>query len=174
MRMSLRIGLVYRVALVLAAAMGLGRASLAAPDDTQALHDALIDWLECVECDRGELGRVAGFKSRATLSLDNVLRQGPSQATLLDVEQSADIRYTQLLVARRRANLAPPAESRPDFVKRNLAAYSDRYRARAAIALAEIGGPNALRSLCRARAADSAVLREAVQGALAKLDRKCP
>ncbi len=163
-----------RIALLVAAMLCPVCMAVAAPNDTQALHDALIDWLECVECDRGELRTVAGFAGRAVQSLDSVLRAGPSAATLVTVEQHAKARYAQIVAARLKAKLAPPTESESQFVQRNLADYSTRYRARAAIALGEIGGPTAFRSLCRVPSRESVVLREAVQGALKKLDRKCP
>jgi hypothetical protein len=102
-------------------------------------HRLLEMWLECTECDRGELEGVG--------SLIATLERGPSQARREIMRFRLIRSYKQLAEYRDSNHVLTAIESEPEHIAHYMENYMAQYQIRAAIALARIGGPAARHAL---------------------------
>lgn len=125
----------------------------AAPSDPAAERAAdsrriIVEWMECTECEHGELDRVVALGPDVIPSLRATLLQGPSNA-------SKERMRLHLVDAHRKLveywRTHPPAAARPasqdEYVDTFMSNYQARYQAQAATALKSIGGPDARKAL---------------------------
>lgn len=115
-------------------------------------HQLLEMWLECTECDRGELKAVASLGAMAAPSLIATLKRGPSQAKQEIMRLRLMRSYKQLTEYKNSHHILTATESEADYIAHYLENYMAQHQIRAAIALAEIGGPAARRALEEAQA----------------------
>lgn len=123
-------------------------------------HQRLEMWLECTECDRGELKAVATLGALAVPSLITTLKKGPSQAKREIMRLRLMRSYKQLTEYEDSPHVLTSTESEADYIAHYSENYVAQYQIRAAIALAEIGGPAARHAL---EEAQTAPLRKDVQ-----------
>lgn len=115
-------------------------------------HQLLEMWLECTECDRGELKAVATLGAMAVPSLITTLKKGSSQAKREVMRLRLMRSYKQLTEYKDSHHALTATESEADYIAHYLENYAAQYQIRAAIALAEIGGPAARDALKEAYA----------------------
>jgi hypothetical protein len=100
-------------------------------------------WLQCDECESGELSAVVRLGGAAVPMLAATLEQGVADSEIASMRHLLAARYEQL-AQQGSANpkLAPGSKSNRDFVERHVLAWQEQNRTRAAQALIGIGGPN--------------------------------
>jgi hypothetical protein len=111
----------------------------------------LARWL-AVDCEDGNLMRVTRYKQAIVADLIGALEKGAASDQLELVRREAEASYVEL--KRHRWEVASTMDV---YVKRDVDNFAAQYRARAAQALAAIGGPDA-------RAALEAILAKAGKG----------
>jgi hypothetical protein len=104
-------------------------------------------WLECVECRDGELQAVVKLGSSAVASISPALLNGPPPAKLQSYEKHLRQLYAEMKAYEKTHPKSVVPYTEDEFVKRDLAKYANQYRARAARALGDIGGPQAASAL---------------------------
>jgi hypothetical protein len=118
--------------------------------------DPVGRWMECEECQDGELAAVTAMGAAAVSALATYLTDGPPADRLAALEQTLRQSHSRL-----------PAESQAvsqaDYVARYRANYVAKYQTRAATALGAIRTPEALRFLA---AVDTTSVRGEVRAAV--------
>jgi hypothetical protein len=130
------------------------------PERAAAAREALMSWLECIECSDGELDAVARYAPELERALIQTLRSGLSPATRARIEAKLQQQF--------RANKWPAAEER-QYVDTYLTAADTEYRVRSVKALARIATPGARQALedaAAGRTIKAADVRQAAQAAL--------
>ncbi|HKO55428.1 MAG TPA: hypothetical protein VJ276_06080 [Thermoanaerobaculia bacterium] len=137
-------------------------------EQTEAARQALVEWLECEECEEGQLEAVVKLGQPAVPSLRAALLEGASPASEELLRRELEKRYDEL---RRYAATHPNAKvasSKEEFVAMYVANLHAQYRTRAAQALSRIGGPAATSALREGLArADRPDVQATVKSALA-------
>jgi hypothetical protein len=107
----------------------------------------IVEWLECEECNAGELQRVVELGTVATPTLAATVREGPSEASRELVRSELGKTYDQLAayVAEHPERELPM--DREQYISTYLENYIALYQIRSAEALAAIGGDEAKRAL---------------------------
>ena len=122
--------------------------------------DPIGRWMECEECDEGELQAVVAMGSGAVQALSSHLIQGPPADRLEALD--ATLRASHARIAGTEG-----AESQAAFLERYRGNYVAKYQSRAAQALGAIRSPDALRALAQVDTASARIeVREAVRVAL--------
>lgn len=151
------------IALVLAACPGSGtvengqtgdptvepQPSLTAEQAAQARR-TIVRWLECEECTEGELAAVLELGRVAVPTLSATLIEGPSPARDEEQRQHLLELYRRQVEYARTHPAARPTLSEDEYIALYTGNLLARYRTRSAIALEQIGGPDAARALERA------------------------
>ena len=120
-----------------------------APTPAQSVQarNAILHWMECGECHRGELEAVVRLRSIVVPSLIACLMDGPSQANKEIMRRHLVESYSRL----KQYAIANPGHavtrSEAAYVEHYQAKYVARYQIRAAKALAKIGGTEAKRAI---------------------------
>ncbi len=117
------------------------------PQEAEEARRIIVNWMECEECTDGELAAVVRLASTAVPTLSAILREGPSPARLESVRRSLVSSYQKLREYGETHPNARPRMPEQEYVDTYLANLTARYRARAATALGDIGGPAAERAL---------------------------
>jgi len=111
---------------------------------TQAI---ILAWLECTECQAGELKAVVRLGPVAIPSLRASLREGPSPVSREAMRRHLVDSYRRL----KRYQAAHPdfkfTQSEADYITHYMDLYVAQYQIRSAKALVAIGGPEAKRAL---------------------------
>lgn len=107
-------------------------------------------WLECVECSTGELQAVTKLGQAAVPELSSALVDGPPAAKRQSYDKYLRKMFADLKAYEKTHPKSVVASTEDEFVTRDMAKYTNLYRVRAARALGEIGGPNAIDALDRA------------------------
>lgn len=111
------------------------------------VHQLLVRWFECTECNRGELKEVAELGAIAVPSLIATLQKGPSPAKQEIMRLRLLRSYKQLSEYKENHRILTATESESEYIAHYLENYLAQYQIRAAIALDEIGGPAARHAL---------------------------
>jgi hypothetical protein len=118
-----------------------------APNAAAKARHSIVEWLECEECEDGELERVVELGAVATPTLAATLRQGPSEASRELVRRELANTYEQLAAyAADHPGTELPMD-REQYISTYLDNYIALYQIRSAKALAAIGGDAAKRAL---------------------------
>jgi|SRR5262245_1978265 len=134
---------------------------------------AIAAYLECEECDSGELEAVVRLGQKIAPSLAAILRDGPSPATreLYRRQLLATYKGLKEYEANHPKAKAPMEEEK--YVKTYLDNQAAFHRIRAATALAAIGGEDARKALEQAQEAEYRDdVKLAVKAALVKLKKR--
>jgi hypothetical protein len=107
-------------------------------------------WLECVECQNGELQAVVKLGQAAVPALARAVVDGPSAAK----QQSYEAYLRRVFADLKKREQTRPKSAVPyteaEFIKRDMDKLVNLYRVRAARALGEIGGGDAAKALDKA------------------------
>jgi|GEM_PF-1899914 len=137
------------------------------PEDSNAMRLAVVDWLECDECEEGQLERVVEYGEQVTALLIGSLRDGAAPASTELYRRELERRHDDLVAYSRDHPNAAPTVPKDEFVEHYLARHDALVRTRAAEALGEIGGPDALAALEAAAKSDqSDDVAEVIQRAM--------
>jgi hypothetical protein len=117
------------------------------PEQAAQARRAIVNYLECEECEEGELEAVAKLGQVAVPTLAATLREGPSQANLELLRRQLTASYRELKEYERTHPKAKVPGSEEQFIKTFMDNYVALNQERAAAALGAIGGPEARRAL---------------------------
>jgi hypothetical protein len=108
---------------------------------------ALANWLDCEQCEHGELDAVTRHGEGTMPGLTVALNQGPSAATRDGLGRALAERYEQLVEQSKKNRHVPIGGTRERFVEFYVGGLDAQHRIRAAEALAAIGGERARAAL---------------------------
>jgi len=139
------------------------------PAEASAARHTIMAWLECEECEEGELEGVVRLGRVAVATLGATLNQGPSPASREELRLHLVDTYQKLSEYARSHPEATMSMAEDEYVRTYMDNYVALYRVRSAQALAAIGGPEARRHLQRAseqelRADVKSVVAESIRG----------
>ena len=117
------------------------------PEQAAQARDSIFNWLECMDCRDKELEMVARLGTTAVPSLIASLRQGPSEAQRGNMRRRLITLFARLKHSEGRNQDYRLTMSEAAYVEHHMNGYVNRYRIRAAIALGQIGGPEAKAAL---------------------------
>ncbi|HEU5134993.1 MAG TPA: hypothetical protein VFU13_07600 [Steroidobacteraceae bacterium] len=138
------------------------------PEQSLAIRQAVVAWLECEECTEGELEVVARYGELAVPTLGAALERGPSPASLEKYQLHLESTYQKMVEYARTHEEIKLEQSQDEYVKMYLENYRANYAVRSAEALRKIGGRDASRFL---EAASKRKMREDVDTAVLKAAR---
>jgi hypothetical protein len=142
------------------------------PQQAAQNRHAIVNYMECEECDDGELEAVVKLGTLAIPTLVAILREGPSPSQIEMLRRHLTTTYRELKAYELTHPDAAVPGTEEQYVKTYLSNYVARYQIRAARALGKIGGPEARRAL---EEASLAPLRDDVRNVVkAALDRLVP
>ncbi len=130
------------------------------PEEAAEARRTIVDWLECEECEDGELEAVLKLGKTAVPTLAATLAGGPSAASREQLHRHLTKSYAEITEYSRTHPEAKLEMNEKEYIEAYMSNYVALYRSRAATALARIGGDEARRAL---EAAQNAGLREDVQ-----------
>ena len=125
---------------------------------------AVIAWLECEECEEGQLEAVRKLGAQAVPTLGATLERGPSAASRDRARRHLEDSYAKIAEYVRKNPEEKLDVSQEEYAKIYLENYSANYQVRSAQALAAIGGDEARKLLSTAVARKSQ--REDVRAAI--------
>jgi len=133
---------------------------------------ALATWLECEECQSGELRAVTRFGEAIVPSLVAILNEGPSPATRELLRRELEGRYDKLAEFAQKNPDAKVASTKEEFVAMYLRNFDAQHRVRAVQALGAIGGKQARAALeAAAGKAERDDVRTTVRQSLEKMKK---
>jgi hypothetical protein len=142
------------------------------PEQAAAARRIIATWLECEECESGELEAVVKLGNVAVPTLAATLRGGPSAASREKLRRHLVTTYGQLRKEGETHREMRIEQSEQAYVQTYMENYVALYQVRSAQALAAIGGDEARRAL---ETAGGASLRkdvaDAVNESLGKVTR---
>ena len=117
-------------------------------EETEVARQALVEWLECEECEEGQLAAVVKYGERVVPVAARVAarRRGAGGAEELSAAISSRA-TTSSFATPRPIPKAKVASSKEEFVAMYIGNLHAQYKTRSAQALAQIGGPAANRAL---------------------------
>jgi len=138
------------------------------PEQSLAIRQAVVAWLECEECTDGEFETMARYGELAVPTLGAALERGPSPASLEKYRLHLESTYQKMVEYSRTHHEIKLEQSQDEYVKMYLENYHAHYAVRSAEALGKLGGVEARRYLEAAskrkvREDVDAVVQEAVQ-----------
>jgi hypothetical protein len=134
------------------------------PDQAAEVRQAVVAWLECEECEEGQLEAVKKLGTNAVPTLGATLERGPSAASRERVRRHLEDSYGKIAEYVKKNPEEKLEVSEDEYVKIYLENYAANYKVRSAQALAAIGGEQARKLLEAAAATKSS--RGDVQAAL--------
>ena len=126
------------------------------PDVTPRVREqarvALVNWLECEECEDGELDNVLEYSELLRPSLVATLKAGPPEAGRERLRLHLSKTYRELEdYGRSHPEARLSSKGQSEYVHMYMGNYVAQYKVRAAAALGRIGGTEARESLQKAR-----------------------
>jgi hypothetical protein len=107
----------------------------------------VLTWLECEECEEGQLERVRKQGDVAVPTLAAALKEGPSPASLELLRMGLEERYDKLQAYATTHKDMKIDQSKDEFVDHYMGNYDSLYRIRAAEALSAIGSKQSRKAL---------------------------
>jgi hypothetical protein len=117
------------------------------PEQAAQARRIIVAWLECEECESGELEAVAKLGNTAVPTLTATLRGGPSAASREKLRLHLVATYGRLRKEGETHREMRVAQSEEAYVQTYMENYVALYQVRSAQALAAIGGEEARRAL---------------------------
>ncbi len=117
------------------------------PEEGAEARRTIVAWLECDECVDGELESVVKLGKAAVPNLVASLKKGAAPASLELVRRQLAANYEALAEYAKTHPEAKIPMSKETYIKTYLGNYIALYRVRSAMALAELGGPEARKAL---------------------------
>jgi hypothetical protein len=119
------------------------------PDAAQsdAARVAMVDWLECEECEEGQLENVLKYRAQLEPLLISTLHKGVAPANRELYKRELEKRYDELVAYSKTHPQGKPTSSKEEFVNLYLDNLTAQYQTRAAQALAAIGGDKSRQAL---------------------------
>ncbi len=117
------------------------------PEQATKVRRTIVHYLECEECEHGELEAVVKLGPVAVLTLAATLHEGPSQSSLEKHRRHLTAAYRKLKEYEQTHPEAVVPGTEQQFVTTYMDNYVAQYQGRAARALAAIGGAEAKRAL---------------------------
>ena len=140
------------------------------PQQAAQNRHAIVNYMECDECDVGQLEAVVKLGALAVPTLAVSLREGPSPSQIEMLRRNLTKTYRELKAYEMTHPDAVVPGTEEQYVKTYLENYVALYQVRAATALGKIGGPEARRALQEASIAPVRDdVRSVVKAALDKL-----
>ena len=140
-------------------------------EQSEAARTALVEWFECEECEEGQLQAVVKYGQAVVPLLRSALLHGASPASREILRRELEKRYDELQKYQQ-THRNVKISSKEQFIASNIDNLNAQYQVRAAQALAEIGGPTAIRALedglDKAKRAD---VRTTIKNSLSKLKK---
>ncbi len=138
------------------------------PQQADNIRVAIMNWMECEECNAGELDTLVRHGNQVVGSLDAILTDGPSSARRETYESHLRDVYREMVEYQKSHPQDKAAGSEEDYVNTYLQNYMALYQTRAATALSAIGGKEARAALEKAekrelRADVKAVVQESLK-----------
>lgn len=166
----------HAISVLLAIAAVLSPATVLPTNGSERLSEAesrrasrdLARWLE-QDCEEVNLTALTRYKQAIVPDLIAALEKGAPAEKRELVRQGAEASYKDLFEQSQRKRERPLASGRDAYVKRDMDNFEGQYRARAAQALAAIGGAdarNALESILAKARRDEVPVREDVRRAI--------
>lgn len=134
------------------------------PDQAAEVRRAVVAWLECEECEEGQLEAVQKLGGAAVPTLAATLERGPSAASRERARRHLEDSYAKIAEHVKKYPEQKLEVSQEEYVKIYLENYVANYQVRSAQALSAIGGEPARKLLETAAERKSA--RRDVQSAL--------
>jgi hypothetical protein len=148
-----------------------GTAGQPSPEEAANARRQIVAWLECEECETGELEAVVKLGQTAVPTLAATLREGPSPAAREKLRLHLVDTYAKLKGQTRPESKIDTSEE--GYVTMYMDNYDALYRVRSAQALAAIGGADAQRALEAAKGYNLREdAREIVNQSLQKIRRQ--
>lgn len=120
------------------------------PEVSEAARTALVDWLECEECEENQLKAVLEHSELLQPMLVSTLKQGAAPASRALYRHQLEQRYDELMAYSQDHPNARPTLEKQAFVELYLGNFDAQYRSRAAEALGAMGGDTARKALQQA------------------------
>ena len=117
------------------------------PERTTTAIQTVETWLDCEECTSDQLKQVVAYDRTTLPILTATLYEGPSKESQADHQERLRTQYSML---RQNTKKREKSLSEEEYVKTYLRMYVIRHQARAAEAIAKIGGKEAQAVLCEA------------------------
>ncbi|HWN11155.1 MAG TPA: hypothetical protein VNO50_18090 [Pyrinomonadaceae bacterium] len=117
------------------------------PDQWTQTRRTIVTYLECEECEEGELEAVVKLGESAVPTLAATLLEGPSPANREILRRQLLDTYRKLKEYEKTHPKAKTSQGEEEYVKTYAENYVALYQTRAARALGAIGGPNARKAL---------------------------
>lgn len=127
------------------------------PVQSEAARVAMVDWLECEECEENQLENVLKHRAMLEPLMISTLQKGVAPANRELYKRELEKRYDELVAASKTHPQTKPSSSKEEFVNRYLDNLTAQYQTRAAKALGAFGGDRS---------------RQALQSALAEQKRE--
>ena len=124
------------------------------PEDSNRMRQALVLWLECEECEEGQLEQVLEYGEQLTPLLIGSLQAGAAPASAELYRRALEKRHDEMVAYSADHPNAAPTLPKDEFVALYLGNHDALVRTRAAQALGEIGGPAAVTALEKAAGRD--------------------
>lgn len=134
------------------------------PEQAAEVRRAVVAWLECEECEEGQLEAVQKLGVAAVSTLGATLERGPSAASRERARRHLEDSYGKIAEHVKKYPEQKLEVSQEEYVKIYLENYAANYKVRSAQALASIGGEQARKLL--ALAAEGKSQREDVRVAI--------
>ena len=117
------------------------------PEQSTEARRTIVTYLECEECEEGELEAVVKLGQSAVPTLAATLRGGPGSANRELLRRQLQDTYRKLKEYETTHPNAKVAQTEEEYVKTYSENYVALYQSRAATALSAIGGPDARKAL---------------------------
>jgi hypothetical protein len=134
------------------------------PEQAAEVRHAVVAWLECEECEEGQLEAVKRLGVNAVPTLGATLERGPSSASRERARRHLEESYVKIAEHVKKNPEEKLEVSQEEYVKLYLENYTANYKVRSAEALAAIGGEQARKLLAEAAASKGS--RADVQAAI--------
>lgn len=117
------------------------------PAQSNAARVAMVDWLECEECEENQLENLLKYRGLLEPLLISTLHKGVAPASRELYKRDLEKRYDELVADSKTHPQTKPTSSKEDFVNRYLDNLTAQYKTRSAKALAAIGGDKSKQAL---------------------------
>jgi hypothetical protein len=128
------------------------------PEQAAEVRRAVVAWLECEECEEGQLEAVQKLGSAAVPTLGATLERGPSAASRDRARRHLEDSYAKIAEHVKKYPEQKLEVSQEEYVKIYLENYVANYQVRSAQALSAIGGEQARKLL------ETAVVKKSSRG----------